>query len=276
MEWRDNLYQHEETPPKKVWDALAKELQEEPHRLRHELLRFEAVPTAHCWESISAALSPIPRTEEQKVPQIVPLYRKILPYAASVAAACTIIAISIWIMDHEPGKMAAGISSLSGSRASGKNLGTVQTDSNQTPGSVGSHDQHASIPAETKPSTTKNESTARSTVVTQTLPSAMTVSRQEITPSYARRKTKKFFTRVRFQDRNYIQVCDANGNWSRINYKLEEMVGSLQQKDAPDATRYWESKLSDWQQRMGRSTYMPAPGHFFDIIDMASALQEEQ
>lgn len=274
MEWRDNLYQHEETPPKKVWDALAKELQQEPNRLRHELLQFEATPPIHSWESISAALSPIPRTVEQKAPKTLPFYRKLLPYAASVAAACIITAISIWMMDHESGKMAAGISSLQGSRAPEKNIATNQTGSNTTARTADDHEKHAAIPVETRPSTPKNKSSAQ-TAVSQPLPTEKTVSLQDIAPSHTRRKSKKFFTHVKFHDRNYIRVCDVNGNWSRINYKLEGMVESLQQKDTPDATKYWESKLSDWQQRMGSSTYMPAPGHFFDIIDMASALQKQ-
>lgn len=276
MEWRDNLYQHEETPPKKVWDALAKELQHEPNRLRDELLQFEAAPPVHSWESISAALSPISRTKEQKAPQTLPLYRKLLPYAASVAAACVIMAISIWIMDQGSGKMAAGISSLQGSRTPEKNIATNQTGSNTTARSADAVDQHAATPPETAPSAPKNESSAQTAVVSQSLPTEKTVSLQDIAPSHTRKKPKKFFTHVKFHDRNYIRVCDVNGNWSRINYKLEEMVESLQQKDVPDARRYWESKLSDWQQKMGNSAYMPAPGHFFDIIDMASALQKQQ
>lgn len=276
MEWRDNLYQHEETPPKNIWDALANEIKEEPHRLRQNLYLFEATPPAHSWESISSALSPIPRKEAQKALQPVPLYRKMLPYAASVAAACVIAIISIKMTNDKPGKVAAGISALRGSRASEKNMGTARTDSNPAKRFSGAQDQEETFQSETKRSSPQNESSARPSVVNEFPPTDIAVTHQDIATSYTRRKPKKFFARVRFHDRNYIRVCDVNGNWSKVNYKLEDMVESLQQKDVPDATKYWETKLSDWQERMGRSTYVPSPGHFFDIIEMASSLQKDQ
>jgi len=276
MEWRDNLYQHEETPPKKIWDALANEIKDEPHRLRQDLYLFEAAPPVNTWGSISSALSPTPRKEAQKAPQPVPLYRKMLPYAASVAAACVIAIISIRMSDDTPGKVAAGISALRGSRTSEKNMGTALADSNKTKILSGAHDRDAAIPSEPKQPSPINKSSARPSVVNEFLPTDMALTRKDATASYTLRKPKKLFARVRFHDRNYIRVRDVNGNWSKVNYKLEDMVESLQQKDVPDAARYWESKLSDWQERMGRSTYVPAPGHFFDIIEMASALQKDQ
>jgi|GEM_PF-651603 len=81
---------------------------------------------------------------------------------------------------------------------------------------------------------------------------------------------------TRRQDPNYIQVCDAKAdNCRRLNYKLEDMARCLGHPMPAPADPCGQA-LRQWTERMGRSTYVPAPGHFLDIVEMVEALQSDR
>jgi len=78
------------------------------------------------------------------------------------------------------------------------------------------------------------------------------------------------------QDPNYIQVCDARAdNCRRLNYKLEDMARCLAHP-APAPADPCGQALREWTERMEHSAYVPAPGHFFDIVEMVEALQADR
>lgn len=90
-------------------------------------------------------------------------------------------------------------------------------------------------------------------------------------------------TRARMQpgghprDANYIEVCDSSRLvCNRINYKLEGMAECLHAKGSLAGSGPCNRELQEWVDRMEHSNYVPAPGHFFDIVELAASLQGDR
>jgi hypothetical protein len=75
------------------------------------------------------------------------------------------------------------------------------------------------------------------------------------------------------RDANYLQVCDSSRVvCNRINYKLEGMAQYIHAKGAMAVSDPCNRELQEWVDRMEHSAYVPAPGHFFDIVELAASL----
>ena len=56
MQWRSELYDHEESPPPDAWVAIQEALAEDAPQLRQQLLAHEAEPPPEAWAQIAASL----------------------------------------------------------------------------------------------------------------------------------------------------------------------------------------------------------------------------
>ena len=73
---------------------------------------------------------------------------------------------------------------------------------------------------------------------------------------------------VQFDDGNYIHLVSAEGNTSRLSYKLQEMIPAIRNDiDNP--------RLNQWKSKLQSSAFVPANVNFFDIADMISMLAEQ-
>ncbi|NDC77043.1 MAG: hypothetical protein EBZ67_04105, partial [Chitinophagia bacterium] len=63
---------------------------------------------------------------------------------------------------------------------------------------------------------------------------------------------------------------------NRINYKLEVMAKCLHTRGDKAGTDPCNRELQEWVDRMEHSAYVPAPGHFFDIVELAASLNGDR
>lgn len=76
---------------------------------------------------------------------------------------------------------------------------------------------------------------------------------------------------------NYIEVCDsARIVCNRLNYKLEPMARYIHARGSTAVSDPCNREFQEWVDRMEHSTFVPAPGHFFDIVELAASLQGDR
>ena len=78
-------------------------------------------------------------------------------------------------------------------------------------------------------------------------------------------------------DANYIEVCDSSRLvCNRINYKLEVMAKCLHARGDMSGSDPCNREFQEWVDRMEHSAFVPAPGHFFDIVELAASLNGDR
>lgn len=96
------------------------------------------------------------------------------------------------------------------------------------------------------------------------------ISRQEVKP---RNKAMLASQTYSHPGANYMEVCDEQQEaCRRINYKLEYMAPCLQAQGTATFSSACRREWQAWLEQMERSEYVPAPGHFFDIVELAASL----
>lgn len=237
MEWQKRLYEYEQAPEPDQWPALSEHLHPGAGRLAGRLSDMEAAPPEDVWPAIAQAIAPPAR-------QATGLLRRIRGYAVPAAAAClAFLALRI----------------------------SLHTSADDTRPTVATAIVRAPLLKEApavppSPPAVQHSSAAAGSTNTN----GPKKNRPPVSASAGRHLPDP-------RDANYLEVCDPRGLvCNRINYKLEGMAECLHARTAVAASEPCNRELKEWVDRMEHSSYVPAPGHFFDIVELAASLREER
>jgi hypothetical protein len=85
---------------------------------------------------------------------------------------------------------------------------------------------------------------------------------------------------VSYTDGNYIHVLDGSGAYKNVSYKFYDMVQVMYANDSESATakgkQYWQNTITAWNEKIVKSSFVPAAGNFFDLAEMISMLEENK
>ena len=263
--------------------AIQETLAEDAPQLRQQLLAHEAGPPPEAWARIAASL------KEDASPATAAPVRRIsryaFRYAASIAAGLALLSVLAYLFTNDTRRSGIGNLSTGITRHKAVNApvekatrqGDVTlTDTPQAEPMEASTPQAEQV-APPAPALRKDIQTPTNLAVRNDKPAGVTQADRQKNPGGKPGK----FSRISYRDRNYILVSDGSGGWNRVNYKLARMVESLQdegrvEREPGEEADSWSSRLASWQERMERSTFIPSPGNFFDIAEMAAMLTDQQ
>jgi hypothetical protein len=236
MEWQKRLYDHEQAPPPDLWPALSDRLQKGPGTLAGRFADLEAAPPDDAWPAISQSIRDMDRKGNG-------ILRRLAGWAVPAAAA-GLAFLSVRILSPaSPTVGTPAATALSRVSVPQKSQAPSPSDTDRKVGRAASVTQvRQGLPASGGPS-----------IPAKTRP--IDVSR----------------------DRNYMEVCDSSRIvCNRINYKLESMARYIHAKGTMEGADPCNREFREWVDRMEHSAYIPAPGHFFDIVELAASLHGDR
>lgn len=236
MEWQKRLYEHEQDPPADLWPHLSERLHNGRGRLAGRFADLEAAPPEDAWSAISKTVA-INDTKGNGI------LRRLVGWTVPAAAAClAYLAIRFFAPVSPSGPVPSAAAALS------------RVGKSKKP-------QEPSDPG---------QKVTRNLVVPPVRESV-----EEPTPAV--KVTAMARPAAGSRDANYIEVCDSSRLvCNRINYKLEGMAECLHAKGSLAGSGPCNRELQEWVDRMEHSNYVPAPGHFFDIVELAASLQGDR
>lgn len=256
MSWHKHLNELEEEVPKGAWDVIRNALALKQSNLQEKLQALESEPPPEAWISIRSALSNPKEIASESVPR---MYRLIRRHAVSAAIAAS-LAAAVWVYQYDPTTNQQAYTSISAS--------------------IRPNVARTTIP---RPPKANAPDAARPTTMSATTPALKpgvpsTISNSVVTSLATTRLPKKTAgVLLPSSPGNYIDICDPKGKCDRLTYKLEDFAASLQSPasldtdDASSTSRH--QRIDAWREKLGNSSYIPAAGHFFDILEMAAFLQ---
>ena len=252
MNWQERLNAHEENAPQDGWDNLRESLELDHSGFRQKMLALESEAPADAWPRIQRSL----RTEMSLtfVSRIIPLFRK-HAVTAGIAASLMLVLFIYQGTSENNTPATLGLATEIGSKLS-------------TPG--------ATTPV-INPSVLETDDRVIATASDTTYSkNAATASRTHPRPMILPKSFPNELNMVPLQaDKNYIEICNQQGQCSRLTYKLEEWASCIDaacpESQGTRAER--NRKIEAWRARLEQSSYIHAAGHFFDIGEMAELLQ---
>lgn len=264
MKWQERLNEHEERPRPEVWASLKDRMEVQNSDLAGKVLDLELTPPAGAWSEIRKRLSEEENKTQTNQPGIIRrIGRRYIPAAAMVASVVLLTTIYVRESQKRPDQSAKLAASIH----------------------VPISDMQKTEPAPTEP------------VVPAEAPKNKTANSPPIalqSPKYASvRKTNRNYISNggRLHDHhekkqlliergiNYIQICGNSTQCDRLTYKLEEFAPCIHEaadrRHASKPATEKERRIDDWRRKLQQSDYVPAAGHFLDILEMASMLSRE-
>jgi hypothetical protein len=279
MQWQKKLYQHEELPPPGVWDEIKKTLADEPYQVGLSLFELTDTPPAEVWEFVSAAIK-TPQIEQPKT-IIHNIRRTALSYAAAIAGIGLFISLLVFLLNNKPDQV--GVKDL----AAGLNFQDsplVDDDKKDTAGNVAGNLMEKTNDQASETPLIEPAPVVKPPRVTETLAVIQPSEQKSIpvkTPGNPVKKNTGLKNKVSYSDGNYILVYSPEGDYKRVSYKLADMVHTLHEtgqsaKSQNADTQRWNKVLSEWKEKIGQSSFIPAGTNFFDIAEMAEMLNAEK
>lgn len=297
MNWKNELYNHEVTPPAEMWDRIAHDLDDEFYPFRNKLYHAEVVPPNDSWHRVKQQLD----SEVNAVPGVF-RYRKLV----RIAAAAAIIGISFFTVNYFlTGSDAPAISE----RNEIPGTKTTETPTSQPPVKNDAGTEN-SLPESDKPLIASNTTSLRNarirrqttSVMEQTeertalnLPSVSTVTddNSALTDRYpldhdASRHIRNLKGEIREDVRlmdlpnSYFLMTGPNGQSVRVSSKFRNTIQYLNGSDKEELldvilreSQYWRSQFREWKDEVGRSAFIPSAQNFMDITALMQLLQQQ-
>lgn len=252
MNWQERLNEHEENAPGDGWENLRDTLELDHSGLREKMLALEHNPPENVWPGIQQSLSSeMPR---KALPRLIPFLRK---HAASISIAASLILV-IYIYRGSTG--------------------------NINPDKLGlANEMEAALPSPAfkKPAPNPSVTGIEEHILEKesgpigTIDSTRMVSRTHLTyTGHPRSSRPKTSTGTLAGDRNYIEICNQQGQCNRLTYKLEDWASCMNEacSGSPGMSAERIRQIEAWKARLEQSSFIPAAGHFFDIGEMAMML----
>jgi hypothetical protein len=274
MQWTSEIYHFEATPPPGSWERISFELDNDISAIRQNLKDIEETPPPQVWASVIVELN------GTKTKEIRPWYMQPSRWAA--AAAITGIAMfSLYLVNSPKSFTPADIAtSLLPSESSAINpTKKIPAEISITPPATATTvTKSAKIPGNTLPQEELEEVsvTAYRSIGHKPLPIYYAQINTEIEPGEIQtprnihdNRDYRLMKSVQFHDGNYIQIIGAEGNTTRVSYKLQELIPAIR-NDIDNPT------LTQWRSKLQSSVFVPASVNFFDIADMLTLFSEQQ
>ncbi len=263
MKWQQRLNEHEVAPHPQLWDALKDRMALQDSGMRRKMLDMEVPPPAHSWNDIRQQLAKeAPHTETPRIPLIRQISRRYVSAAAMTASVILLTVLFIRESSSNSDKSPALTAAMKSP------LRDIQLPSDPTPSSPGT----------ATPPETDKESTALSNPTLPPVPATIPTSSHS---SASKRNISNPRTLVQIEpDNNYIRICGRPAECDRLTYKLEEWAPCIHESTAKgqgalELTEE-ERRIESWRKNLEQSDYIPAAGHFLDILEMVSMLNRER
>lgn len=281
MQWPRKLYDHEEIPPPHCWEEIREKLAAEPVRLGHALYDMEASPPADAWEQIRQEIRPAP-ADVQIAPAHRIARRPILSYAAILVGFGILAAVLVYILKQQDAglnvkDLAAGLSYSDSQRNTSQGKQAVSEN-------AGTENQVSSLKKSDSP---VPDTYSQRSIAEKTIPKTVSAPAAKKNVTSASKKTAgtagsgegnvngEAISEVNYSDGNYIQLVEADGDVTRVSYKLEDMIRTVHQSKrtmSRQEQERWKKTLETWKSKMAQSTYIPSGSNFFDIAEMVEFL----
>ncbi len=277
MQWTSEIYHFEATPPPGSWERISFELDNDISAIRQNLKDIQESPPPQVWASVLQEL------EGTKTKEIRPWYMHPSRWAAAAAIA-GIALFSLYLVNSPRSFTPADIAtSILPSESSAINpTKKIPAEISITPPvKVATVTKSSKIPENSLPQEKLEE------VAVTAYYSNNHKNLHPIHPVYAQINTDiepgeiqtprnihdkrdyRLMQSVQFHDGNYIQIVGAEGNTTRVSYKLQELIPAIR-NDIDNPT------LTQWRSKLQSSTFVPASVNFFDIADMVTLFSEQQ
>ena len=274
MQWTSELYHYESPPPEGSWDRISFELDNDISGLRKNLREIEETPPQAVWASVQKELDSTNTSNTIRLPW----YRRPSRWVAAAAIAGTIFFADRMVNSPKffsPAEIASSIVPAESS---------VIISDKQIPAEVTITPPPVSVPSEKSVNAGGSALSAEvpEHINATVYPAAKENKRSaytayasidaEIKPGEIKlpknihdKRDYRLMKSIQFHDGNYIQIVSAEGNTTRVSYKLQEMIPAIR-NDVDNPI------LNQWKSRLQSSTFVPASVNFFDIAEMVGML----
>jgi hypothetical protein len=286
--WKKRLVEYEQTPPKGVWENIAKKL-DEANSWQNRVLHFEEVPPAGIWENIAAKLD---KTENSFPITSVnhPAKTKLIWRFAVAASLISVLLLSVFyyhkktVVDNNAIASTGTISSADSNLVSPITSEKVEKEIANTVIKPENNNQLVQLPKR-NPVNKVNTDVEVAYVKGNEVPSLAGAPDLD--------KNKKLTNTdgetpndisLMNSPNNYITITGPNGETVRVSSKFSKLVNYLSDKN-PSAEEYldkvikestfWKGKFKDWREKMINNSVTPAPTNFMDIIELSKVVREK-
>lgn len=275
------MYQHEETPPPGVWDAIAVRLDddEEHATLAGKMTVYETKPPANAWDHIAASLDTVNTGNSAT---IIPIQsssnkRKTRWLVAAVMAGLVILT-AWWLLQ-------------------GNNKNRVKDTADNTAAAIPQQDSNHS-PAATEQDLPPKEITYADNRSNNRRPANRSNGRAlkyaaavnypsynseypiiiNSTPIHEESSTVVRDRNQQTMNGDYLIISAPNGDRTRISSKFANVIRYLNDDDAGQSgeAEAWKKRFQDWRKKIMQSAFIPSTGNFLDIADLKELVEENQ
>ena len=281
--WQQRILNHEEIPPKGVWESIAGKLDNDNWQSR--LFEHEEMPPSGLWENIAGKLdeaAPVISIQKNSNKKI---YRMI-------AAAASVIAIALLAVFFLNQKKVIGNNNIAATET--KKTGEAVAPLVKANDTV----EQQNITAATSPAKEKIITKTKKTTAVEetTIPEIAYVKNNETAPVAGPpvlNKNQKLTNSLgettndislMSSPNNYISITGPNGESVRVSSKFSSVINYLNDK-APSAEEYldkvikegtlWRGKFKTWRDKMINNSLAPSPENFMNIIELSSVVKEK-
>lgn len=255
--WKDRIYNHEEIPPKGIWDSIAQELDKQDKE----------------------------KQGEQQKAKIIGITT--IKWAVAAAVLVAVVATSVYLFNTKPQISTSAQTEIKQTPAT-PNKVTPTTPTNST---VDIAIEQKPVKQQHKKNLTHTTSTEELTLPESIdIVTSNTVVPNIKDPITANNTKLKNIAGETTDDINmmdapnsYVSFLGPNGQEIRVSSKFANLIGLLRNGEHQEyldkvisESAFWKEKFSKWRNKMSEIEVSPSPLNFFDIIELTKLLSEEK
>ena len=262
--WQDRIYNHEETPPKSVWDAIAKELD---------------------------------KNEKEKSPEK-KNNTKIIYWKIAAAASVIFVLIATALYFNKPGRNSKpDAASVPAVHSPKKIVKSLHTDIKPALASAKTKSTGSdSFALKTSPLKCKKiispfHTKEKVINLQPTMYAKSEESKPQITnPEINYKEKLKDINGKEINDialmntpNSYISFIGPNGQEVKLSSKFSNIIGYLNNPETEEyldkvisESAFWRNKFKQWRDKMTSNSLAPSPSNFMDIIELSKLLSESK
>lgn len=292
--WKNKMLNHEQTPPKSVWDSIAKKLDEKENEhvpgFAKKLETFEATPPTGIWAAINNELD----KEDQPIQITAAKNKSKIIYWRIAAAVAILLVIGTVLFNAD--KQVHNKKELATNTIPVKNESPVVINTSTEKNNIPVND---TVLKNRLPFTIKHQLPAEN--------QAITLDPNSVADNYVKVNDVTTLTKDPFENNaeklinsdgnyvintdlinapnRYVIIAGPDGNSKRVSTKLSAYIGYLDDKtsggeEAIDAiireAAIWKNRLKNWSDKLINKPISPTPFNFMDVIELSDLLTEKK
>ncbi|MBX3239054.1 MAG: hypothetical protein KIT80_09755 [Chitinophagaceae bacterium] len=287
MKWKEEIYNHEVTPPSNVWDKIIKDLDSGDFVVfKQKLFHSEETPPVEAWRNIKTMLSE---------PKVIPLGKKNNMLVKMLAAAACIgimfFSVNYFFMKDDSIEPATAKTQPS---EKAEKADSLQED---TPAEAADNPQPEYTVAAIQTGSSSQRAIATGSSFYEyenfdnTL-SAVTLKQEGFSDRMdmaggLNKKIRNLKGEIREDvslldlPNSYFMMTGPNGQSLRVSSKFRNTIQYLNSEGREEMldvilreSQYWKSIFRDWKTRVGNSSFVPSVDNFMDIAELMELIQE--